>query len=145
KAHRGVDKDLAKTPTLPGRDEFAPGNGLRIGRAGKSAPINRLGTDSHTVVIALELNIFPSPTHPQLTVRAKLLRPVPRHSATDGQNAQALLLQQRVGKVVQIEKRIIAELRLAFPSAHAIVERDVQPQFRIGKGRHKDRNTLLEG
>src|SRR5215467_6546785 len=112
KADRGIDKDLAKTPAVLRRNEFAPGNSLRIGRAGKFSPIHRLGAHTHAVVIALELNVFAGAAHPQLAVRAKLLRLVSRDSAPNGQYAQLLLLEQSVGEVVQIEKRIIAELRL---------------------------------
>src|ERR1051326_2955454 len=48
-----VDKNFAEFSALGRRNEFTPGNRLTIRTAGQSAPIDGLGTDSQSIVVAL--------------------------------------------------------------------------------------------
>src|SRR5579859_3080625 len=144
-ADRGVHEYLAEFAAFRRRNKFAPGDGLGIRRAGKSAPVHRLRTHPHAIMIPLELNILARAPHPQLAVRPKLLRPVPRYTAADGKDPQPLLLQQSFREMIQIEEGIKVERRLAVSRAHAVVQGHVQPHFGIGERRHKDRNALFKG
>src|SRR6185437_7282325 len=118
-ADGGVDEDFAEAAAFIRWNEFAPGDGLRIRRAGKASPVDGLRADAHAVMVALERDVFSGAADTQLTVRAELLRPVARHASADGEDADLLLREERFREVVEIKERIIAELGLAFAGAHA--------------------------
>src|SRR5437764_1064539 len=106
--------------------------------------MHRFRTDSYSIVITLERHIFSSAAHPQLTVRPKLLRPVSRHASANGKDPQPSLLQQRLRKMVQIEEWVEIDLRFSLTRSHAVVQRNIQSQLRIGKRGHKYGHALLE-
>ncbi len=60
---------------------------------------------------ALQGQLFPAPPMPQVDVRSELLRPVARHAAADGEDAEPLLLQQGLGIVLQVIEGIVAKWR----------------------------------
>src|SRR6185312_15065483 len=144
-ADGGVDEDFTEAATFIRRDEFAPGDGLRIRRAGKASPVDGLRADADAVMVALEWDVFSGAADTQFTVRAELLRPVARHAAADGEDADLLLRQERFREVVEVKERIVAELGLAFAGAHAIVERHVETKLRVSERGHKDGNIFLKG
>src|ERR1700722_15529249 len=81
---------------------------------------------------------------PQLDERTKLLRPVSRHSSTNGKNPKPLLPQQGGCKVFEILERVKAQFVSACSLSHAIGKGDVQAQLRIRKSRHEYRHALLK-
>src|SRR5262245_43931714 len=95
-------------------------------------------------MVALELNVLSGPADPQFAVWTELLGPVARYASADGKDAQALLREQKVGEMVQIEERVKMQLRLAFASAHPVGKRHVQTQLRVGERRHEDGHVLLK-
>src|SRR5690348_6873412 len=101
---RGVDEDLAEAAAFIGWHELAPGDGFRIGRAGKTSPKNGLRTDAHAVVIALERYVFSRAADSQLAVWAELLRPVPGNAAANGENPDLLLCEHGIGEMIQVEE-----------------------------------------
>src|SRR5258708_40038860 len=103
--------------------------------------MDRLRADAHSVMVALEFHVFAGAAHTQLAIRTELLRPVARHAAANGEYAQPGLLQEGLSKIVQIEERIVTELRLALASAHAVGKGHIQAQFGISERRHKNRNV----
>ncbi len=114
-----VQQHFGKAAAFFGRNELAPGYGFAVGAARQSAPVHRLGTDAHSVVKALQRQLFPAPAMTQLDERPKLLRPIPGHAAADGEDAQPLLLQQRFRVVFQILKRIVMQRRNAILAARS--------------------------
>lgn len=88
--------------------------------------MNWLGTDANSIVIAFEWNVFTGAAHAQFTIRPKLLCPISRDAAANGQDAEFFLLQECFSKVVEIVEWVITKLWFAIPGAHAIVERHIQ-------------------
>src|SRR5512146_3597239 len=64
-ADSGVEEDLAEASAFIGRHKLTPGNGLRIRRAGKTTPEDRLGADAHAVMVTLKRDIFSGAAHAQ--------------------------------------------------------------------------------
>ena len=93
-------------------------------------------------MVALQLDLLSQPAIAQLAIRTELLRPVARHAPADGENAQPLLLQQSVGKMIEIEKGIVGEGLHALVNTHAIVQGHVEAEFGIGECRDKNRDAL---
>ena len=122
-----------------------PTKPLRCRAAGEAAPVHRLRTDAHAVVEALQRQVFPAAPMTQLDERPKLLRPVARHAAADGEDAQPLLLQQVLGKVLKIEERIEIDQLAAFLLRACDCAAPRRVRFRIAERRHEDRHILLEG
>src|SRR5579872_2076484 len=79
----------------------------------------------------------------QFDERAELLRPVARNTSADGENPQAFLAQQSRSEMFEIFKRIETNFVPAGAFAHTIIQRDVQPEFRIREGGHKNRNAFF--
>src|SRR5664279_181287 len=107
--HRCVEQHFRKFATLFWRNKLAPRNRFAIGATGEPSPIDWLGTDANAIMKALERQVFPTAAMPQIDIRAKLLRPVARHSAANREDAQAVLLQQSLGIELQIFEGIVAQ------------------------------------
>src|SRR5437763_930953 len=85
------------------------------------------------------------PAIAQFAIRAELRRPVARHAPADGENAQPLLLQQSVGKMIEIEKGIVGEGLHALVNTHAIVQGHVETEFGISECRDKNGDAFSVG
>src|SRR5215467_14367728 len=125
--------------------KLAPGNRLAVGAAGKPSPVHGFRADSDAIVKALQNQLFSASTMSEINVRAELLRPIPRHAAADGEDAESFLFQQSFRIVFQIVEWIVAKRLLAIPSAYTVVHREIQTNLRITERRHKNWNTLFEG
>src|SRR5208337_2397878 len=75
----------------------------------------------------------------------KLLRPVARNAAADGEDSEALLTEQGCGKALQVFERIEAESRLPLLVAFTVGQREIQPQLGIGERGNKYRDIFLVG
>src|SRR5437867_1204706 len=80
---------------------------------------------------------------PQFDEWSKLLRPIARDSATDCENAKSLLPQQGGSKMLQIFKRVEADLVATRAFAHAVVQGNVQSQLGVRESRHKYWHAFL--
>src|SRR6202522_1935960 len=124
-----VDKHVAKLPAFRRRHKLAPRHRFAIRTARKPAPVNRFGADTQSIVIALQRQVFAAPTVAQFNERAKLLRPVPRHTSANRKNPQPLLAEQSRCEVLQVFKRIEAESRLPFLVALTIRQRVIETKL----------------
>src|SRR5450631_1607071 len=105
-----VYEDLAKPPAFGRRNELAPRDRFAIGAARQSAPVHWLRAYPETVVIALQRQVLSEPSVPEFDERPKLLRPVARHPAANGENPKFLLPQKRRGEVLQILEGVEPDL-----------------------------------
>src|SRR5271166_4763945 len=83
------------------RHELAPRHGFAVRTARQSTPVHRFRTNPQAIVIALERQIFTAAAMAQLDERPELLRPVARHAATDSEDAESRLFEQRLGEELQ--------------------------------------------
>jgi hypothetical protein len=140
----GVFEDLGEAASFFGRNEFAPRDGFGVGAATEAAPVNRLGADADTVMIALERKIFVAPPGHELGVDAELLGPVARNTTADGEDAHFLCAHHGVGESFEVFEGIEAESRALFFPAGVLIESEVETEFGIGERRNKDRDFVFE-
>ena len=95
-------------------------------------------------MIALQGNVLSQPPVSQLNERTKLLRPVTRHAPADGQDTQPLLSQQSGCEMLQVEKRIEANLMASGRLPQPVIQSHVQPELRIRKSGDEHRNSLIK-
>ena len=92
---------------------------------------------------ALDRQVFPAPAMAQVEVRPELLRPVTRYSSADGEDAEALLLQQRFGVVFEVFEWIVAQRGNAVLAARAVVQREVESNLGVAERRDEDRDSFF--
>ena len=105
----------------------------------------RLRADADAVAEALGLDFYAVPARRSLDIRRHLLRPVPRHAATDREDAEPRSARDELRVVLQIEERIEAHRRPPAPAARAVEEREVEADLRVGERRHVDRHATAPG
>src|SRR5260370_7418259 len=105
--------------------------------------MHALRTEAQAVVIALERQVLAEAAVPQFDERAKLLRPVPRHAAPDGEDSQPLLPQQGGCEVFEIFERIEAHSVPAGRFAQSFLECCIQPEFTLSQSRPENPNAAL--
>src|ERR1700756_212289 len=105
----GVFEDLGEAASFFGRNELAPTNGFGVGAAAEAAPVNRLGADADTVVVALERKIFVAAAGHEFGVDTELLGPVARNTAADGEDAHFLCGHHGVRESFEVFEGIEAE------------------------------------
>src|SRR6266480_3761093 len=71
--HRGIIEDFGEAPTFFRRDKLAPRNGFRVRAAAEAAPMDRLRTNAHAVVVALQRDFLVAAPRKQFRVNAELL------------------------------------------------------------------------
>src|SRR5579863_8693323 len=96
-------------------------------------------------MVALQRQVLSQSPVPQFNEWSKLLRPIARDAAADGENSQFFLPQQSRREMLQILKRIEADLVPTRRLPQPVVQRRVEPEFRIAERRHEYRHALLIG
>src|SRR5579871_3989546 len=109
-SHGGIDENFAKHPAFRWWYKLAPRDRLAVRAARQASPIDWFRTDAQPVMISLQGDVFPQTPVTQLAEWPKLLGPVPWYTTADGENTQLLLTQQSRSEVLQIFKRIEADL-----------------------------------
>src|SRR4029077_16547810 len=138
-----IIENFREAPPLFRRNKLAPRNRFRIRAAAKPAPMDWLGTDSHSVVITIQRNLLVAARRQQFRVHAELLRPIAWHASTDGKNSHAPGSQHGVGKLLKIQERIKPQQRTLVSLPGNLVQRKVDAQFRIAEGGNKNGNFML--
>src|SRR5579864_9535375 len=87
--HGRVVEYFGKLPAFIRRNEFPPRHSLGVGAARQPSPMDGLRTDANAIVVTLERHFFVSAPRQQFREHPKLLRPVSRYAATDGEYSHA--------------------------------------------------------
>src|SRR5216684_8060309 len=90
KGHGRIVENLGEAPALFRRNKLSPRHRLRVSAPRQPAPMHRLGTNPHAVVVAFQRKLFVAAPRQQLRVHAELLRPVPRYASADGEDPHLL-------------------------------------------------------
>ena len=147
--HRGrVGVDLGEAAALGLGHELAPGHALGVRAAGEAAPVRGLGADAHRVLVARRAQVDAEAVVHDVDVRPDLLRPVARHAAADGEDAQPLRAQGEAREAVEVEVGVVAGQRAE--QRHRIAlralrlralhrpGREVEAELGVGEGGHVD-------
>ena len=84
------------------------------------------------------------PRAQDLQIGPDLLRPVARHAAADGEDAQDSCWRMRLGEIVEVEEGIEAEGVQVLLVAEVVVDRQVEAELGVGEGGDVDGNAPLD-